>query len=1195
MSRIQLPSESTLSEMTGPSSASGDADHIGQVFGGKYRIIDEIGKGGMGRIFAAEQISLRRTVAIKVITASHDVEANKRFLLEASLTANLDHPNIVKVHDFGSTDAGTLFLVMELLTGENLKCWVENHGPLSVEDALKITQQLCGALSEAHTRNVIHRDIKPSNIVLTRPAGAGLTAKLIDFGLVKTVNDEGLQDQPGQVQGTPMFMAPEQITNSAVDDRVDIYALGLTMLFAISGRLPYPKMDLKTLLRAQLNERSPTLELLKEMFSNDHLIPWILHTAVEKEPIQRFQNALQMLQSVEVCQGFIHSDSFPALRMDAGVLKSDSGDLPSFETLSSAPAVVSGSYVEGGKALSDHFAQTLTMSGLYDTSEAWNPGFETHHPDRKTNLESMPNSFVGRQSEMETIVAYFDAGAQLVTVSGIGGTGKTRLVREVGHTQLEQYRSGVWFVDVAEASSLETMYQCVADALGFQLTAREPAQQIGNALHGRGELLLILDNLEQLLPDAAQCLGDWIKMAPDARFLITSRERLKLPDEQVLWLQPLNSEDSILLFGARATAARPDFVLSESNRAIVLEIVQRLDGISLAIELAAARCSILTPTQLLERLSQRFQLLQGTTRDKDHRQATLRNTIDWSWRLLAAHEQAALAQLSVCASRFTLETAESVVQLGEEQTDLLLVDVIQSLYEKSLIRRFSGPDDSNMFGLYQTIMAYAAERLGEGTADTRQRHMMHCVEICRAIRETPGKEAQDQAILYREYANLCKALDFAMEAQASDAVFELVTGVLAVLHRKGPIQEVVAKTDILLSLPDLQPVQRASMVCTRIMAMRKLTRVAMEETGVEEALEHAVEAGDLVVEAACHQAIIQLQEDKGAREGLVEQLQTIIRRFEDTNAPQHTFWFHYMLSDVYLHRGMQTEVEQSLKRAEAILNVHRNRAHRGVLTHQWGRYYEHHGHLDKARKQYQRGLNVYVKTGDAERQGMMMGCLANIHRTQGRYEEANVHYNAALRLYRQWGNLFRAAMVQGNKGNMLKEQESFDAALLAYQESGEVFERLGRVTHHAVSLGNLGDLLIRMERFEDAKEALEESIALCRQTSFKAEGAFLSYLARAHRLQGDFAAAEHALNQSESLLRETAQAIHLGVMLCEKGLLALEKRNASRARKLLAEAETIAEKMQANPQSDLGFAVASLRDALDQFVPWYKALFRRAP
>ena len=163
--------DSLVTQDHNPQAGFTQQDFVGQVFGGKYKILSEINKGGMGCVFKAEQLSLRRNVALKVVLASDDPQANQRFLLEASLTASLDHPNIVKIFDFGRTDDGVLFLVMELLTGQDLKSWVKANGPLSVEETIQMGKQLCGALSEAHRHNVIHRDIKPTNIMITKKPG----------------------------------------------------------------------------------------------------------------------------------------------------------------------------------------------------------------------------------------------------------------------------------------------------------------------------------------------------------------------------------------------------------------------------------------------------------------------------------------------------------------------------------------------------------------------------------------------------------------------------------------------------------------------------------------------------------------------------------------------------------------------------------------------------------------------------------------------------------------------------------------------------------------------------------------------------------------------------------------------------------------------------------------------------------------
>ena len=294
-----------------------------------------------------------------------------------------------------------------------------------------------------------------------------------------------------------------------------------------------------------------------------------------------------------------------------------------------------------------------------------------------------------------------------------------------------------------------------------------------------------------------------------------------------------------------------------------------------------------------------------------------------------------------------------------------------------------------------------------------------------------------------------------------------------------------------------------------------------------------------------------------------------------------------------LLQGKIKEVASCLQKAALLQHYPQNKHRRGALSHQWGRYYEHGGRLDKAQVHYQRALDFHVQEGDAEQQAMMMGCLANIHRTQGRYEEAKIHYDGALRLYREWGNVFRAALVLGNKGNFLKEIDEFDAAYAAYHESSAVFEAQGRLMHQAVSYGNQGALLIRMGRLDEAEAVLLRCVSLCKQIQFKAEGPFLSYLASAYRQQEKWDAAKAALDSSETLLEETGQVRYVGILKCERGHLALARKKMGVAKKCLSDAEAIATQLEANPKSDLGHAIEQLRQHIDGHVPWYKAWFQR--
>ena len=398
MSNIKF-TDSVATQDHNPQATFTQQDFVGQVFGGKYKILGEINKGGMGCVFKAEQLSLRRNVALKVVLASDDPQANQRFLLEASLTASLDHPNIVKIFDFGRTDDGVLFLVMELLTGQDLKSWVKANGPLSVQETIQMGKQLSGALSEAHRHNVIHRDIKPTNIMITKKPGLGIITKLIDFGLVKNVDQTSGFSKSGMMLGTPMYMSPEQITAQGVDDRSDIYAIGLTMYYALTGQIPYPKRGIDSLIHAQLSEELPALQKSNPLISETHMINWILRSAVAKRVEDRFQNTLQLLEALEICERNLVHLVFPKMELVQGALRSVNGDVELDAEIPSHPLVQSNSYVGDGSSISDEFANTLSLE--VERSVGSVPGFESMSRLGPHSLLKQPSSAESEQAGSE--------------------------------------------------------------------------------------------------------------------------------------------------------------------------------------------------------------------------------------------------------------------------------------------------------------------------------------------------------------------------------------------------------------------------------------------------------------------------------------------------------------------------------------------------------------------------------------------------------------------------------------------------------------------------------------------------------------------------------------------------------------------------------------------------------------------------
>ena len=403
---------------------------------------------------------------------------------------------------------------------------------------------------------------------------------------------------------------------------------------------------------------------------------------------------------------------------------------------------------------------------------------------QKLPVPSSP--LIGRERELEEIpVVLFDPDVRAVTLTGPGGTGKTRLSIELASRMGDLFSGGVFFVELAPVSDAELVPQAIADVLEVQAG---PGESIVEALadHLRDKhLLLVLDNFEQVT-DAAPAVAQLLGAARRLKVLVTSRNPLRIGGEHEVPIPPLALPDpkvhvaaaalaanaAVALFVARAQAAHPEFELSDANAAAVAEICIGLDGLPLAIELAAARANILTPDAMLDRLGRRLQLLTGGARDLPSRHQTLRSTIDWSYDMLEAPEQALFARLGVFVDGATLAAVEAVCldstdEDEDERSDETL-DGLGSLLDKSLVRRHDAASGEPRFAMLETIREYAVERLrADGDlAETRERHARYFAEL--AEEAEPQLYRGDQTLwierLDDELGNLRAALQWSQEA-----------------------------------------------------------------------------------------------------------------------------------------------------------------------------------------------------------------------------------------------------------------------------------------------------------------------------------------------------------------------------------------------------------------------------------------------
>ncbi len=414
------------------------------------------------------------------------------------------------------------------------------------------------------------------------------------------------------------------------------------------------------------------------------------------------------------------------------------------------------------------------------------PAAKTAEPSKpKNNLPASLTTFIGREQEQKEIIELI-AQHRLVTLTGSGGIGKTRISLSVGKHILDEYANGVWFIELAALSDPALVPQTVASVLGLGAQADVPHTQVLINFLRAKTTLLILDNCEHLLDASAALTHTPLKHCPHIKILATSREALGilgevhyrlpslgLPDIQQT-LERFRAYESVRLFEERARLAQPDFTLTLENAAAIAQICSRLDGIPLAIELAAARVTLFSTAQIAARLDDRFSLLAGGSRTNLPRQQTIRASIDWSWNLLSDAERTVLRRLTVFVGGWTLKAAELVCG-GSGVDTQHVADLLSHLVAKSLVVVDPQLGRERRFHLHETIRQYAREKLVEAgeAQNTHERHLRYVLELAELAEPALHGPEQMEWVrrINQERENIRAALDHAAKTDLEGGLF----------------------------------------------------------------------------------------------------------------------------------------------------------------------------------------------------------------------------------------------------------------------------------------------------------------------------------------------------------------------------------------------------------------------------------------
>jgi len=651
----------------------------------------------------------------------------------------------------------------------------------------------------------------------------------------------------------------------------------------------------------------------------------------------------------------------------------------------------------------DHFA-TTELDDLADAREL--PSAKIS--EKRHDLRIPRTSLIGREQQMaEAMALLLRPAVRLLTFTGPGGAGKTRLALAVAAAIADQFTAGVQFVSLASIRHPDLVATALADALGIQKVAnRTISQLIGDRLQNSGPFLLLLDNFEQVLP-AATVVAETLEVCPSLKILVTSRSFLHIYGEQEFPVTPLTQNSAIELFAQRAAAVWPDFAITAENEGAVQEICTRLDGLPLAIELAAARTKILSPVAILDRLHGRLQLLTGGAVDLPERQQTLRKAIDWSHGLLNEEEQKLFRRLSVFVGGCTLEAAEAVCNTRRD-LGIDLFEGLTSLVDKNLVQRMDRAQAEARFTMLETIREYASECLvaSDEQSATRRAQAAYCLVL--AEEGNPELSPADRVAWLvscdLEVDNFRFALDWLFESQDLDWGLRLCVALFRFWDMREHLTEGRARLETILRLAGTErPRERARV----LHFLGALVSAQGDYPAAERFLKQS----------------LSLYEELADQSGIAASLNALAVSARD--------------------RGDYSAAQTYFERSLACWRLLSDRLAIARCLHNLSNVVKVRGDYPRAQWALREATDIFVELGDRNGAAWSINQQGDIARAQGDTIAARELYERALFAFREAGDQWGSARSLSDLGSIDCERGDHPAARAAYREALEIFAQLG--------------------------------------------------------------------------------------------------------------------------------------------------------
>jgi non-specific serine/threonine protein kinase len=682
---------------------------------------------------------------------------------------------------------------------------------------------------------------------------------------------------------------------------------------------------------------------------------------------------------------------------------------------------------------------------------------ETRSPTSRThNLPIELTAFIGREREMAAVKELLQRN-RLLTLTGPGGCGKTRLALRLAADRVGAMKDGVWLVDLASLSDPKLVPQAAASALSVREQAgRTLLDTLTDYLESK-QVLLVLDNCEHVLAACAQFAQALLRACAGLRILATSRERLKVPGEAA-WpvpslslpaadlpaqLDDLRQSEAIRLFVDRAASVLPTFRLGPDNAAPIAQICQRLDGIPLAIELAAARVRMLSVVEIAARLDDVFRLLTGGSQVAPPRQQTLRATMDWSYRMLAEHEQALFRRLSVFAGGWSLPAAEQVcADAGLEASEVL--EVLSQLIDKSLVAVEAQRGEAR-YRMLETIRQYAYDKLLE-SGEAEQVQERHCRFFLKFAEETKPQLRGPEQVMWlnrveAEHDNLCAVLRYAVD-----------------------------KKD------DAEPGLRLAVALSSFWQIHDYWSEGREWT--QQALARTEALARAGLRARAQNSLVRFMRALGdyrAAQSLADQCLALCRELEDKRGVADIL---ESLGLMAWHQSDYAAAQSFFEQSLALSQETGNRLGAADALHNLGHVTLDQGHYEQANARFQDSLSLLREAGDKESVITLISDIGLLAYLQEDYAKARSFFEESLALYQEMAIREGLARSFNRLGDLARCQGDDDRAEALYLESLTLYQQIGLKPFIAGALHNLGYIAQHRKDYTQAMTHFHESLRL---------------------------------------------------------------------------------------------------------------------